>query len=438
VTATKNIPLRDAAHELAEAYGLRVFPCRARGKEPACEHGCNGATADHRAIDLLWASNRCYNIGLATGKQSGIWVLDVDGPDGDDSLAALVRKNGGLPSTVVAKTGKGRHFYFSYDSVEIRNSAGKLGRGLDTRGDGGYVLAPPSVHPSGAVYRWVDGHAPWERKIAEAPVWLIDLLSASRPKKNETAPAPTISDHSDAYGRAAIEAECRELAGCPGGARNHTLNKVAFRAGQLVGGGLLTESDARSAVLAAAQQCGLSDREAERTYDSGFKSGLQNPAEKKDRRGNVIPLDARSDRSDSLDDDGITADCTDLFSAETYIKYHGADTRYCDPLGKFLLWDGQRWARDKTGETESRMLKVARAELEIAAKRYKKLSAEFADVSADPNADTDVLQKIKAKIKGESSKLAWWKKSQNQNRYSSAVKTISIMREIGLSIKICG
>jgi putative DNA primase/helicase len=183
-------------------------------------------------------------------------------------------------------------------------------------------------------------------------------------------------------------------------------------------------------VLAAAQQCGLSDREAERTYDSGFKSGLQNPAEKKDRRGNVIPLDARSDRSDSLDDDGITADCTDLFSAETYIKYHGADTRYCDPLGKFLLWDGQRWARDKTGETESRMLKVARAELEIAAKRYKKLSAEFADVSADPNADTDVLQKIKAKIKGESSKLAWWKKSQNQNRYSSAVKTISIMREI--------
>ena len=151
----------------------RVFPLRERGKEPALARGFKAASYEEKTVRAWWTRSPSANIGLATGE--GLLVLDVDGLEGRKALRRLTRRFGSLPRTVEASTGKGRHLFFGYPpSKQVRLSAGKLGEGLDVRADGGYVVAPPSVHPSGRRYRW-------RRKagrcaLARAPRWLLRLL----------------------------------------------------------------------------------------------------------------------------------------------------------------------------------------------------------------------------------------------------------------------
>ena len=116
------------------------------------------------------------NLGVVTGAISGLVVLDVDaGHGGDDSLAELERAHGRLPATPEALTGGGgRHIYFAYPGGELRNRAG-LAPGLDLRADGGYVVVPPSLHPSGRHYVWRDKRDPESLALAPMPVWLLDL-----------------------------------------------------------------------------------------------------------------------------------------------------------------------------------------------------------------------------------------------------------------------
>ena len=150
--------------------GAHVLPCSPGGKTPATARGFKDATIDPAAMVRWWA--KCdYNIGLATGRVSGFFVVDVDGHDGEAALRSLEGENGALPQTVEVITGGGgRHLYFSMPSTAIANSVGKIAPHIDIRGDGGYVLAPPSVHPSGRRYAWsVDSAS----KIAEAPAWLL-------------------------------------------------------------------------------------------------------------------------------------------------------------------------------------------------------------------------------------------------------------------------
>ena len=114
-------PLGKAALFLA-SKGLRVFPCDERGKEPAIHDNLRRATTDGNVIAGWWRASN-YNIGIATGKGSGIWVLDIDGVDGETTLRRLETEHGALPATVEAITGKGRHLYWRWqDNVEIRNS----------------------------------------------------------------------------------------------------------------------------------------------------------------------------------------------------------------------------------------------------------------------------------------------------------------------------
>jgi hypothetical protein len=106
-------------------------------------------------------------------------VLDVDADsNGEQSLAGLEQIHGSLPDTVTALTGGGgKHLFFRHPGGEVRNSAGKLGEGLDIRADGGYIVAPPSIHVSGRAYRWQEGHASGEVPLADPPGWLLALLS---------------------------------------------------------------------------------------------------------------------------------------------------------------------------------------------------------------------------------------------------------------------
>jgi hypothetical protein len=170
--------LHNAALELARR-GVAVFPCQPKGKTPACQRGVHDATKDATRINSWWRACPELNIGIATGAISGFFVVDIDGEDGEASLCALEAKRGALPPTVEVITGNGRQCYFRIGGHgAIGNTAGTIGAGIDTRGDGGYVLAPPSVHPSGRAYAWsVDSAA----EFAEAPDWIHELIGAHAP-----------------------------------------------------------------------------------------------------------------------------------------------------------------------------------------------------------------------------------------------------------------
>jgi hypothetical protein len=115
--------------------GFAIFPCLPNAKEPACSRGFKDATTNPATI-CRWWRNTAYNIGIATGAPSQVFVLDIDGPDGAASLDALERKHGPLPSTATSTTGTGQHIWFSIEAP-VPCSVGRVGLGLDIRGDGG-------------------------------------------------------------------------------------------------------------------------------------------------------------------------------------------------------------------------------------------------------------------------------------------------------------
>jgi replicative DNA helicase len=174
------------------AKGWRVIPIRPGGKHPAgIDAWQKAASNDPGTVRSWWTGlYRGHGVGIATGPESGIFVLDVDngpGKTGDDSLADLEATYGKLPDTVEVITGSGgRHLYFAWpDGADIRNDqAGKLGPFLDIRGEGGQVLAPPTVHPNGRRY---EPEASSPDEPAPAPAWLVKLLTApgadSKPRR---------------------------------------------------------------------------------------------------------------------------------------------------------------------------------------------------------------------------------------------------------------
>ena len=171
-----------AALSLAEK-GMAVFPCWPNKKNPVCKHGLKEATADPTIITAWWKSYPAANIAVATGRVSGVFVFDIDmkhGKDGERELRALELKHGKLPPTVESVTpSRGRHLWFRMPEQEVPNSTDKIAAGLDVRGDGGYVLVPPSyvVEDYGAGFYTWSVHSASE--FADAPQWLLDLACPS-------------------------------------------------------------------------------------------------------------------------------------------------------------------------------------------------------------------------------------------------------------------
>jgi hypothetical protein len=167
-----------AALKYAEDLGFATFPCKPRGKTPLTNHGCKDATCDPVQIRRSWQRWPDANLGIATGTISGIVVLDVDPRHGGDcTLEALMSEHGKLPETPTVLTGGGGfHFYFRHPGGIVSNSGGKVGAGIDVRGDGGYVIAPRSVHESGNRYLWEVSSRIDDIPLAELPAWLLKLI----------------------------------------------------------------------------------------------------------------------------------------------------------------------------------------------------------------------------------------------------------------------
>ena len=172
--------MRSAAFALL-ARGWSVIPVEARGKRPIVpwlEYQSRLATESE--VEAWFDGRRTPNLGIVTGVLSDLVVLDIDSRHGGpQSLALLELEHGTLPDTVEAQTGGGgRHAYFVHPGGLVHNRAG-LAAGIDFRGDGGCVVAPPSVHPSGRRYQWVPGRSPQETELAALPAWLLRFVHPS-------------------------------------------------------------------------------------------------------------------------------------------------------------------------------------------------------------------------------------------------------------------
>jgi hypothetical protein len=174
-------------HSISDGWCTCGRACRSPGKHPLTPRGFYDATIDLDLVRAIWEDTPWANIGLRTGPESGLWVLDVDGEDGIEQLRALESENGPLPPTPTARTGSGglHHFFLNPSGLEIKSRTKIGGNSIDTRGSGGYVIAAGSNHPDGG-YAWVV--SPDYVPLAEAPDWLLRFVT--EPQKKPAADTP--------------------------------------------------------------------------------------------------------------------------------------------------------------------------------------------------------------------------------------------------------
>jgi hypothetical protein len=258
------------------AIGLSVLPCIYCQKEPATKRGFYDATTNPATIKRWFGGNHPYNLAVRTGLASGAWVVDVDNPE---SLAALENQHGPLPVTRQSQSSRGLHFWFRTTGFPIPSSNGRVALGIDVKAEGGYIIVPASIHPTGVVYRWVN-----DAPLAEAPSWLLVL--ARKPPGPPEASQPLASPQAFSaapglYGAAALKAEIEALANTLPGGRNHALNRASFCLHQLVAGRELDASEVERALIDAATANGLvADdglRQCMATIRSGARAGLLLP-----------------------------------------------------------------------------------------------------------------------------------------------------------------
>ena len=252
-----------AALDLAE-NGWRVHPVRSN-KKAFLLGWPQLATTDPETIQAWWGGQyRDALIGIATGPGSGFFAIDVDnGPEGEASLKQLVTEYGPLPKSIeVATPNEGRHIYGRYPKgANIRNTTRlcKLA-GVDVRGDGGYVIAPPSALADGLVYRWTGDPTP-DLLPAEFPATWLALLES--PQNAELTQASDDSSPNKKLSRATLEFIAD---GAPRGSRNELLFKAAC---DLHGCGY-SEKEAFDRVEASAIRSGLDRKEVVATVKSAF------------------------------------------------------------------------------------------------------------------------------------------------------------------------
>jgi hypothetical protein len=253
--------------------GLRVHPCRPGDKIPLLKDWPARATTDPDTIKEWWRQWPDVNVAVATGPESGIAVLDVDGPEGERSLADLERQYSPLPDAYPMQwTGGGRggwQAFFAYPAGrKVGNSAGRLGPKLDTRGDRGFVLVPPSR--TSYAYAWGAERSIWHVPLPPMPAWMVDLLDPpEQPHNPWTPPNPT---RGSAYAAAALKGALSRVATAANGQRNDQLNASAHSLFGLVATGELDREIVVRGLEQAAVAAGLVGIEIGRTIRSAAKA----------------------------------------------------------------------------------------------------------------------------------------------------------------------
>ncbi len=288
-------PLDIALHYAST--GWPVFPCRPADEEvvdpatgeietkseksPYTSNGLRGATKLDRIIRRWWKDTPDAMIGVPTGAPSGFWVLDIDIPgpahpeDGRIWLAEMADRHGALPPTRTATTAGGGKHYLWRHHLGVRNR-GALSKGVDTRGDGGFIIAPGSMTRDGRQYEW-DNDLP----IADAPDWLLDLVLPKASTMTACDAFSYAAGTNDHYVNKAVDDELRLLASTGKGGRGTQLNTSAFSLGTMVGAGALDRTDAEMGLYEAAISNGLvatdGERECRAKIRRGLDAGIRNP-----------------------------------------------------------------------------------------------------------------------------------------------------------------
>jgi Bifunctional DNA primase/polymerase, N-terminal len=249
--------------------------CPDQGKHPRLRGWQRLAAADPAVVGEWWRRWPQANLALATGRCFD--VLDLDGDQGVEALRAVLSIAPTEHPGPAARTGGGG-WHLLYAPTGLGNRVGLL-PGVDWRGCGGLIVAPPSQHASGYRYSWV---RPLTATLPEVPVQLWRLLAPPAAARTTLPPAPTSAGHSGGYGRAALARERAAVATAPPGRRNATVNRAAFNLGQLVAAGLLEVEEVRAGLLAAALEAGNPEAKAQATIESGLGGGAAKPRRRRD------------------------------------------------------------------------------------------------------------------------------------------------------------
>ena len=301
--------------------GMRVFPVKAKDKIPLIAEWQKKATTDREQIDKLARKYPGCNWGIATGPESGVFVVDVDGDEGTETIKAWegVHDDGWTQSLVI-KTGKGLHIFYQYpEDAKIRNSARQIAPGIDIRGEGGFVVAPGSVHSSGNIYS-IKRDLP----IIEAEQWLLDLILNLKPKRQPESTSTALVLASDSS-----EAEASK------GSRNSTLTMLA--------GGMRRKAMAYESIAAA-----LLEENQKRCKPPLGEDEVLAIARSVSR----YPPDYEPPQ-------------TEIGFKEAFVTEYGSDIRIVDG-SEWRIWEqiqrGGRWKADTTREIEDRIQRFLRVQ----------------------------------------------------------------------------
>lgn len=325
--------------------------CASPAKHPRLPDGVKGASADPNVVRQWWARWPGANVGVATGPESGLWVLDLDrAKDGEaDGLAALLAVEGdALDLAAVVETGSGgQHLWWAWpDEGTVQSRARVLAldgvkASADTRGRGGYVVAPPSVHASGRPYRWLQ-----EPPVGGLPACPGHLLEAVRAPRREAAPAaaggPRIdlgeSDGSRAarYVEGALRRACERVAAAVAGGRHAAL----LREGETLGGwvhlGVCSPDVMVGALAQAGVAAGVPEAEAVRTARDAVAHGQERPRE--------LPAATCSGRGQAPEDDEVDAAGLDWDVPDDPEDDDGADEAFVPGVGVEVAEEDPDWS----------------------------------------------------------------------------------------------
>jgi hypothetical protein len=252
--------------------------CPDPGKHPRLRGWTRLTAVDPAVVGEWWRRWPQANLGLATGRRFD--VLDLDGDQGVEALRAALSIEPLEHPGPVARTGGGG-WHLLYAPTGLGNRVGLL-PGVDWRGRGGLIVAPPSQHASGHRYTWV---RPLTATLPEVLAGLRRRLAPPPAQRTTLPPAPTPAGHRGDYGRAALTRERAAVATAQPGSRNATLNRAAFNLGQLVAAGLLEAEEVRVVLLAGALEAGNPEAKASATIRSGLAGGMAKPRRRRPGEG---------------------------------------------------------------------------------------------------------------------------------------------------------